>query len=114
MPFQPVCDFEWTTETIRDGTGYLDAEDFLKSHHSHDDIETVLRLERHTGVIYVALFAGAGCIPFAGVPGCCGAYFDAHLACSALAWKTPSGPILPSARACDSSLNVSGGASVPV
>src|SRR5208283_775500 len=59
------------------------------------------------------LLAGslAGVAP--GWPGF-GAYFDAHLACSCLAWKTPSRPKLPSARACESSLKVSGGASVPV
>src|ERR1019366_9447768 len=50
----------------------------------------------------------------AGVAPGCGAYFDAHLACSCLAWKTPSRPKLPSAKACESSLKVSGGASVPV
>ena len=42
-----------------------------------------------------------------------GAYFDAHFACSALAWNTPSLPKLPSASACELSLNVSGGGSVP-
>src|SRR5208282_2508593 len=59
----------------------------------------------------VTLLLGSACIWF---PGCCGAYFEAHLACSALAWKTPSRPKLPSASACESSLKVSGGASVPV
>src|SRR6185312_5826634 len=47
------------------------------------------------------------------VPGCLGAYFEAHLACSCLACKTPSRPKLPSARAWELSLKVSGGASVP-
>src|SRR5438270_11794827 len=42
-----------------------------------------------------------------------GAYLDAHLACNVLAWKTPSRSNLPSAMACESSLKVSGGASVP-
>ena len=34
----------------------------------------------------VILFAGSeGRTPFAGVPGCCGAYFEAHFACNCLA-----------------------------
>src|SRR5271170_3439764 len=61
------------------------------------------------------LFAGAfGDGPPAGAPGCCGAYFEAHLACSCLAWKTPSRPRLPSARAWELSLKVSGGGSLPL
>src|ERR1700716_422305 len=48
----------------------------------------------------------AGVAP--GWPGC-GAYFDEHLACNCLAWKTPSRPKLPSAKRCEPSLKVSGG-----
>jgi hypothetical protein len=45
---------------------------------------------------------------FAGLTGCCGIYLEAHLACSCLAWKTPSRPKLPSASACELSLKVIG------
>src|SRR6476620_1078980 len=52
-------------------------------------------------------------VPVAGSPGFAGAYLDAHFACSALAWNTPSLPKLPSASAWELSLKVSGGGSVP-
>ncbi len=50
----------------------------------------------------------------AGWPGWAGAYLLAHLACSSVAWKTPSRPMVPSASAWESSLNVSGGGSDPL
>ena len=43
-----------------------------------------------------------------------GAYLLAHLAWRTEAWKTPSRPYEPSARACESSLKVSGGGSEPL
>src|ERR1017187_1657637 len=61
-------------------------------------------------------FVGASIavLPAAGAaPGWAGAYFEAHLACNWVAWKTPSRPYVPIARACASSLNVSGGGSDP-
>ena len=57
--------------------------------------------------------AAAGLVP-PGFCGVAGAYLLAHLACRTLAWKTPSRPYEPSASAWESSLKVSGGASVPV
>ena len=69
--------------------------------------------------IRVMLLSGSAFVELPDRPGASwlvrwGAYFDAHFACSCLAWNTPSRPKLPSARACDSSLKVSGGASVPL
>src|SRR5262249_18015576 len=49
----------------------------------------------------------AGCAP---AP-CCGAYLEAHLAWSSLAWNTPSRPNSPTASAWALSLKVSGGGS---
>src|ERR1035438_927219 len=40
-------------------------------------------------------------------------YFDGHLAAMELAWKVPSGCILPSAMACALSRKVSGSGSLP-
>ncbi len=63
------------------------------------------------GVRNAADLAGADGVT-AGAPGfCAGAYFDAHLACSSVAWKTPSRPKVPMASACALSLKVSGGGS---
>jgi hypothetical protein len=47
-------------------------------------------------------------------PGAAGAYLLAHLACSWVAWKVPSRPKVPMARAWESSLKVSGGGSAPI
>src|SRR5579884_2640751 len=70
---------------------------------------------------YRAAWAGAVFIPppcavrpVLCCPGCAGAYFDAHLAWSCVAWKTPSRPKVPIASAWELSLNVSGGGSSPL
>src|ERR1700736_4517574 len=54
--------------------------------------------------IVLGLWVSTWVMSLAGAPGFWGAYFDAHLACSCLAWKTPSRPKLPSAKAWELSL----------
>ena len=63
--------------------------------------------------IYFLKSAGRA-VAVAVVAGLAGAYFDAHLAWSCVAWKTPSWPYIPTASAWASSLNVSGGGSTPL